>query len=1066
MDELNATPTTIRNGSLDAARMRVYVRGLMACLAGLCLAVFSAENAAAQSIDVTLATDDGSGLTVGTLSYAIEQANAGAFTTINFNVPGGIVTLTGTSLPDLIAPAGGITITGNSHTLDADGRQAFWISPALGNVTIADLTIQDAVAQGGAGAAGNGGGGGGLGGGGAIYIDQFATATISNVTFTGNQAIGGAGGAGTGAGNGGAGGGFNVNGNAAIAGTGGGAGGAPGNGANSGYGGGGGGDGVGGTAPGGSGNGGGTGGGPGVGGDGGLALGGAVFVGNGGTLTILSSTSIDGSNTATGGAGGVGSGGNGTAGNGNGGALYVGIGTTSIFDTSGTDINVAGNIFSNGTINVQGGNATVNWIGGTTTQSTAFGGGTINVNSGTLNGTTNSLTGNIVVNNLGTGHLRFTQTGTGVVNANITGAGDVTIAGTGTVIYAAAQAYTGGTTVTNTATLLGATSTLSGTINTATATANVQFAQDFDGTYSGSLTGSGNLIKTGAGNVTLGNTSYGGTTTISAGKLTVNGTNQSDFNIAAAGTLGGNSTITGNVVNSGTVSPGNSIGTTQINGNYTANVGSNQVIEIQPSAAPVAGTDNDLINATGTATINGGTVSVLGNAGAYTNGATYTFLQAAGGRAGNFSGITDNLTFFDASLVYGGTFAAFTLTRNNASFVPFAQTPNQQAVAAYIDQTGPGATGDYATVVDAVASLPTAQLPNAFDQMSGTIYPSAASFGIQQATNMVFTLRRQTRLDTLFQPLPGMESPLVQNDDDSEEEDIVYVSYQKQANSAEFVPVLRTRRVRRPVWNGWNASYGTYDNGVNNGGRFGGAGNMTSIYRNISGGLKFGLFGAYNHARLEQGFPVQSVSVDDGQFGSYLRADVSEAYFLSVSSFGIDSYQGRREIQFGAINRLANSSYDGTQFTQYFEAGAKVLEWPFDMEPFLGLQYTRVNQDSFTETGADALNLNVNGITADGLETLFGTHLATDVGSVRPEIRAIWIHEFMSSTATMTSTFAGAGGVAFPTTGLDLGNDWGLIGSGLSWFCTDRLTFTANYDALFTDATTFHMGSGSVQFHW
>ena len=57
---------------------------------------------------------------------------------------------------------------------------------------------------------------------------------------------------------------------------------------------------------GGTGNGGGSGGAPGVGGDGGGALGGAVFVSNGSSLTIRGTTGIGADNISTGGTGGTG----------------------------------------------------------------------------------------------------------------------------------------------------------------------------------------------------------------------------------------------------------------------------------------------------------------------------------------------------------------------------------------------------------------------------------------------------------------------------------------------------------------------------------------------------------------------------------------------------------------------------------------------------------------------------------------------------------------------------------------------------------------------------------------
>ena len=94
----------------------------------------------------------------------------------------------------------------------------------------------------------------------------------------------------------------------------------------------------------------------------------------------------------------------------------------------------------------------------------------------------------------------------------------------------------------------------------------------------------------------------------------------------------GGSGIVGDVVNNGTIAPGNSIGILTIAGNYMQASGSTYEVEID--ASPAA----DRINVSGTATIQGGTtVSVIAAPGAYTPGMRYTILNALGGVIGTYS---------------------------------------------------------------------------------------------------------------------------------------------------------------------------------------------------------------------------------------------------------------------------------------------------------------------------------------------------------------------------------------------------------------------------------------------
>ena len=138
---------------------------------------------------VNQTTDDGTGNQVGTLSYAIAQANqmAGDDTiTLANNVR---VTATMQSLID-----SNISIVGGNYTLSGDANndgianagdvRTLFIKS--GTVDISDLTITNGVAKG--GDASDSGGGAGMGGGMFVYDGNV---TLNNVDFTNNIAQGG-----------------------------------------------------------------------------------------------------------------------------------------------------------------------------------------------------------------------------------------------------------------------------------------------------------------------------------------------------------------------------------------------------------------------------------------------------------------------------------------------------------------------------------------------------------------------------------------------------------------------------------------------------------------------------------------------------------------------------------------------------------------------------------------------------------------------------------------------------------------------------------------------------------
>ena len=184
-------------------------------------------------------------------------------------------------------------------------------------------------------------------------------------------------------------------------------------------------------------------------------------------------------------------------------------------------------------------------------------------------------------------------------------------------------------------------------------------------TFSGQIFGRGSIVKEGSGTLTLtGNNAFQGGTTINAGTLAVNGSLASLVIVGNGGNLSGTGLLN-NVIVNGAISPGNSIGTINVTGNYIQNPGSTYQVEV--------GSQSDLIRIFGGATINGGTVAVQAGAGA--RATTYTIVTATDGVTGTYQGLTSNLVFVTPSLSYDANNVFLTLRTNFAGGVAAAAGP-------------------------------------------------------------------------------------------------------------------------------------------------------------------------------------------------------------------------------------------------------------------------------------------------------------------------------------------------------------------------------------------------------
>ena len=272
------------------------------------------------TFNVSVATDDGTGLAPNTLSWAIDQANTAAGDDI-ITVGNNVRFTADPTIPiksNIVINGGGFNVSGDvndSNINDSGDVRPFFIES--GSVTLSNLTITGGRAQGGNGYLG-GGGAAGMGGG--LFISDGAV-TLSNVKFTNNYAVGGNGVIGKNGGGGGTGSSSNsgVGGKGGIfGGLGGGFGGSYGTGKNGEFGGGGGGGGYAGSGGFGGGGGGGK-----NGGDGGFGGGGGGAGGSGG---FGGGYGDDG--------GGIGLGGGGA---GFGGAVFIRQGTLTLNNATFTD---------------------------------------------------------------------------------------------------------------------------------------------------------------------------------------------------------------------------------------------------------------------------------------------------------------------------------------------------------------------------------------------------------------------------------------------------------------------------------------------------------------------------------------------------------------------------------------------------------------------------------------------------------------------------------------------------------------------------------------------------------
>lgn len=202
-----------------------------------------------------------------------------------------------------------------------------------------------------------------------------------------------------------------------------------------------------------------------------------------------------------------------------------------------------------------------------------------------------------------------------------------------------------------------------------------------------------------------------------------------------------------------------------------------------------------------------------------------------------------------------------------------------------------------------------------------------------------------------------------------------------------------------------------------------------------------------------------SAKVKSFQLTGYATQDFGQGYLDGMLAYAQHRYDSHRAT---ALARTAVGDYDGNQVTAKIGGGYRMaLQGNTVLTPLASVEWTRVRQDGYTETGADALNLVVDAKTTSRTRASLGARLSSEMAKgnsvYRPEIHALWSHDFGNRNTDTTAAYAG-GGAAFTTTGLTLPRNSFNLGVGVTLLTGKNTSVQVLYDLEKRSGYTGHTG--------
>lgn len=143
-------------------------------------------------------------------------------------------------------------------------------------------------------------------------------------------------------------------------------------------------------------------------------------------------------------------------------------------------------------------------------------------------------------------------------------------------------------------------------------------------------------------------------------------------------------------------------------------------------------------------------------------------------------------------------------------------------------------------------------------------------------------------------------------------------------------------------------------------------------------------------------------------FGTYYLSD--KFYIDAIATYGWNDYDSTRNIVFPGFSGSAKGDTDGTQLGLSASGGYNVSRGGLTFGPYARVEYIYVKIDSFTETGADELNLSIDSQRVRSLTTALGGQMfyaiSTGWGVLSPNARLEWEHQYKDRSRRLTGTFA------------------------------------------------------------
>jgi uncharacterized protein YhjY with autotransporter beta-barrel domain len=274
--------------------------------------------------------------------------------------------------------------------------------------------------------------------------------------------------------------------------------------------------------------------------------------------------------------------------------------------------------------------------------------------------------------------------------------------------------------------------------------------------------------------------------------------------------------------------------------------------------------------------------------------------------------------------------------------------------------------------------------------------------------------------------------------------------------------------VVRPWISGFGGAGGLGGNGDSHNLNYNAQGVAGGIDHRFTSAVLAGLALGYTHSNFNTSGISGNGYLDTFSVETYASYAPGSWYVDGMLGYAYNQGTLNRSIVFPSFARSASGNPNASQFQSSVEAGYHfALDERTVLTPLAGMQGIAVFQDSFNESGAGAVNLQVRSQNNASARSTLGAELShgLTVGLPAPlllTLRSGWGHDYADVNRTITASLEGVPSAVFSTHGAKAARDMGLVGFGAS-LTLKSVNLFLRYDGSLAGDYSMHTGTAGLR---